>query len=216
MPQQNTFIYSLSHNDVIRYVGKANNLKNRLYKHLHCKRDTHCSNWINKAIRNGVKIKIEEIDEVSMSGWGFWEKYYISLFKSWGFDLTNRHEGGNGSSYLSESVRSRLSKQRMGKGNPQYGKPKSFEIKRKISETKKEQYKEGILFTEDHLRNIRIANSANKGYCSKKVIQYSIDNKFIKVWDSGMDVRRQLGLHVHKCCGGKRKTCGGFIWKYKN
>lgn len=31
------------------------------------------------------------------------------------------------------------------------------------------------------------------------------------------DIERELGLahgNIRKCCVGKYKTCGGFIWKY--
>ena len=52
----------------------------------------------------------------------------------------------------------------------------------------------------------------------KKVIQYSINGEKIKEFDSisiaskETKVRRE---HISHCCNGKRKTCGGFIWKFK-
>lgn len=52
---------------------------------------------------------------------------------------------------------------------------------------------------------------------SKKVDQYTLNNIFIKTWDSMSDVKRELGLPVSNIslvCQGKKKTYGGFIWKY--
>lgn len=54
---------------------------------------------------------------------------------------------------------------------------------------------------------------------SIKITQYSIDNKFIKDWDCARDVERVLFIantNVLCCAKGKRKTAGGFIWKYKS
>lgn len=50
------------------------------------------------------------------------------------------------------------------------------------------------------------------------VIQYSIDNKIIKEWNNGREAGNALGINISKiyrCCNGKQKTCGGFIWKFK-
>lgn len=38
-----------------------------------------------------------------------------------------------------------------------------------------------------------------------------------KIYTSTMEVKRQLGFgngNIVKCCNGKRKTCGGFHWRY--
>lgn len=52
---------------------------------------------------------------------------------------------------------------------------------------------------------------------SKRVNQYTLDGTFIRTWDCGMDVQRELNIqqsNILKCCRGKRKTTGGYIWKY--
>lgn len=52
---------------------------------------------------------------------------------------------------------------------------------------------------------------------SKKVNQYDLKGNFIKTWDSAFDMERHLGIlnnHIGSCCKGKRKTAGGYIWKY--
>ena len=65
---------------------------------------------------------------------------------------------------------------------------------------------------------------ANKGKFSsdhnrsKQVAQYNkVTLEPIKIWDSIMDVERELGIvnqNISECCKGKRKSAGGFIWGY--
>ena len=50
---------------------------------------------------------------------------------------------------------------------------------------------------------------------SKKVQQIDIaTGKVIRVWDSMSEAERTLHIHrISSVCSGKRKKCGGFIWK---
>lgn len=51
------------------------------------------------------------------------------------------------------------------------------------------------------------------------ILQFSKDGTFIKEWQSALEAQRQLGIghpHICSCCQGKRKTAGGFIWRYKD
>lgn len=62
-------------------------------------------------------------------------------------------------------------------------------------------------------RTIRLALAQ-----SKTVLQFDKNGNFIKEWISTQEVGRILKLHqsnIWKCCHGERKTCGGFIWRYK-
>ena len=62
-------------------------------------------------------------------------------------------------------------------------------------------------------RNERIT-----GRPSIPIIQYSKDGEFIKEWQSAVEVKRVLGInnsHIIQCCKGKRKSAGGFVWRYK-
>ena len=53
---------------------------------------------------------------------------------------------------------------------------------------------------------------------SKKVAQYDKQTlELIKIWDSMMDVERELGINqsnISQCCKGKRKSTGGYVWRY--
>lgn len=95
------FIYTLSdpNTGLVRYVGKTNNIRKRLSSHLsnnHLSEITKKNNWIISLLRNEQLPIIEVVDEVSSEDIDFYEVFYISLFKSWGFDLLNGTDGGDG------------------------------------------------------------------------------------------------------------------------
>lgn len=52
---------------------------------------------------------------------------------------------------------------------------------------------------------------------SKPVLQYTKDGEFVKEYKSTRECGRNgfNQSNVVSCCNGKLKTCGGFIWKYK-
>lgn len=53
---------------------------------------------------------------------------------------------------------------------------------------------------------------------SKAVCQYSLQDVFIKQFDSIMDAKRETGVNdtsISLCCRNKQKTSGNYIWKYK-
>jgi len=54
---------------------------------------------------------------------------------------------------------------------------------------------------------------------SVKLNQYDKSGKFIKKWDGARIAERELNIdhsHIAKCCKGKKKTAGGYIWRYEN
>lgn len=52
----------------------------------------------------------------------------------------------------------------------------------------------------------------------KAVAQYTKDGQYITTYLSAHDAARAIGKqnsnHISECCLGKRKTAGGYIWKY--
>lgn len=64
-------------------------------------------------------------------------------------------------------------------------------------------------------RNKRIGKSNTNGKRSKPVLQYTLDGKFVREWESYRECKRNGFNHVSECCRGKLKSCEGFIWKYK-
>ena len=66
-----------------------------------------------------------------------------------------------------------------------------------------------------------LQNSYHRGkynVLSKCVIQYDTNGCKVKEWECINDVQRTLGIdhrHISRVCRGKRKTTGGYIWRYK-
>ena len=96
---QTRFIYILTNEGIPTYVGKTKNIKGRAYKH-------------KKNFPNDI---LEPIDEVPVTEWKFWESHYISLYKSWGFNIRNKKSGGDGSDWISPEIRQKLSLVNKGK-----------------------------------------------------------------------------------------------------
>lgn len=148
----------------IRYVGKAKNPKRRLKGH-YDNRDKYISknlSWIKGLSNKGMKPILNCIDAVSEKEWEFWEQYYISLYKSWGFNLNNMTAGGDGmkegyretKNKISETLKSKYKSGEIETWNKGIkgvtlgwpkGKKKPEYLKKQISETKKAKYKSGEL-----------------------------------------------------------------------
>ena len=101
MKQKNrtTFIYGLidpEKSDIIRYVGKTNNMKSRLIKHISesKKSKSYKNNWIKKLIFQGRKPEMILLKEVSINEWKCWEIFYINKYNN--SCLTNVTKGGDG------------------------------------------------------------------------------------------------------------------------
>lgn len=51
----------------------------------------------------------------------------------------------------------------------------------------------------------------------KSIIQYSLDGKFIRIWESTNAITKELGFDnsaIIRCCKGNQKSSYGFIWRY--
>lgn len=54
---------------------------------------------------------------------------------------------------------------------------------------------------------------------SKRVIQYDLEGNYLKTWESGTEVERQLGISISsisQCCSGINKSAGRYKWRYKD
>lgn len=61
----------------------------------------------------------------------------------------------------------------------------------------------------------RKAISGVYGYNKRKVAQYTLDGELVAVYDSIAEAKNKLGIgNISNCLGGRRKSAGGFIWKY--
>lgn len=113
------FIYVLidPRTRVVRYVGKARDIRVRLNSHLSQKSlatPTHKNRWIKSLLALGLKPEIQAIEIVSETDWEERERYHIARYRDLGTPLTNHAPGGRGRSNYSHSpeTRKRLSEAR--------------------------------------------------------------------------------------------------------
>lgn len=162
-----THIYSLSHpvTGEVRYVGKADNPKLRLYGHLNDPYDSEKTRWIKGIVDLGLKPIVDIIDTISKDNWVFWENHYVCLYRSWGFSLTNKSHVSSDEKKrkisisnkkafenpevrlaiskrltgrkISDATRAKLSAINTGAGSPFFGKHLTDEHKKNISESQK-------------------------------------------------------------------------------
>jgi hypothetical protein len=196
-----TRIYLLERNRVPFYVGKTlQKIKDRFY--------THGERKINS--------KIIEIDIVEDNEWRFWESWYIELFKSWGFELENKNNGGGGRGpgWISSPERNAKIKSSM-KNHSQYY---TNEIKEKISKNTKGIPKP---FTEEHRHNMEVAKRKQ----AKTVLMFDLENNIIREWESKGQAAKwiqetkgrqgNLTSQIKDAIFGRQKTAFGYKWKYK-
>ena len=98
----------------------------------------------------------------------------------------------------SEEARKKMSENHWdcsGENHFMFGKHHSEETKKKISNTKK-----------------GIPNEK----CSKKILQFTLDDEFVREWQSIAECERNgyNGANICYCCQGKRKSHKGFKWCY--
>ena len=69
----------------------------------------------------------------------------------------------------------------------------------------------------DYNRNYGTRTERVAKTLSIPILQFNLDGKFIKKWDSIIQVERELGFangNIGKCCKGKKKLAYGYKWHY--
>ena len=120
-----------------------------------------------------------------------------------------------GSSHIfNEELKKKISESLSGEKHPFYGKHFTEEHRKHISESHT-----GKHFTEEHKNKLSEAMTGNQNATTTPVLQYSKSGDFIAEYSSTMEAERKTGYshsHIIKCCKGKLKSTGGYIWKYKS
>jgi len=81
--------------------------------------------------------------------------------------------------------------------------------------------------TVDNLEWCTSQYNANYGSRNKKVsesrsipiLQLDLKGNFISEYESGVEAERITGIYrqnISRCCSGKYKSAGGYLWKYKD
>ena len=147
-------------------------------------------------IHRGKKLSEEHRQKLSISHMGY-KRTAESIEKT-----SAAHRGKT----VSEETRKKMSEimkiRMVGENNPNYGKPRSDETKRKISESNKHKHN---LSTEARLQlKLKFGISV---YCVDTCVVYYSANEA----ESKTNVNR---LCIAHCCKGKQKTAGGCHWYY--
>lgn len=207
---ETTFIYILSdpRNGEPKYVGKSNVVRKRYRAHLGTdKRISRRRCWILSLIKLGLKPELSIIDEVKTSEWQFWECHYISLYRSWGFDLTNMTDGGDGVTTHSDEIRKKISDKTKG---------------RKLTPEHIAKREAGKIRNGTHKRSeeCRKRNSATrlKNGITIRVTRWSLDFEEMIMFPSMASALRLMKLpmgsngNIKKAIDGEYDMAYGYYW----
>lgn len=212
-----------------KYIGQSIDINDRWRRHIgELNHNSHHNDYLQKAWNkygeSDFKFYILEycpVDELNIKETIYIEKYN-TMDRNHGYNLKS---GGQDHNYQSDEVRQKISQSNkkayqnsnlkeirqidalnqwanpeikekiMGENNGMYGKHHTNEAKRKISE-------------------------ANKGTVSwRRNTTPVFCIELNKVFNDATEAGKELsipGYNILKVCQGKRKTCGGYTWKFLN
>lgn len=82
----------------------------------------------------------------------------------------------------------------------------------------KHAYDNGLMSVEDKRRHLLEISKKSSSITSKPVLQLYNDGTVKAEYKNAEEASVMTGAnrrHICSCCNGKRKTCGGWKWKYK-
>ncbi len=184
-------IYKITNPKNKIYIGQSVDILHRFicYKNK-TKSIKHQHRIYNSLLKYGSeKHKFEIIHECTTDKLNDLEIYYINLFNTFNSEHGLNLKSGGNYCVFSDEVK----------------------LKMRNAQLNKKQ-------TPERIENNRLSQMRNKSR-NKKVLQFTLDNVFIKEWESTQDAGRTgfSQRHISGCCLNKygRKTHKGFIWKYK-
>ena len=207
-------IYSLSNpaDGIVRYIGRTKaKLGTRLVQHcsearvLRHKNKRTC--WIKSVMETGVRPEIQEIDLVPENQVSFFERHYIKLFKSFGANLVNDTEGGEGvkGRKMTEENKKQISRSLKGRVF-------SEEHRKRLGESNTRRCLNGYKHSEKAKENIK------KGAHKKPILMFDLDWNFIKKFEGIRIASRELNIYsseIMQCLKGKSSRAKQFKFKYE-
>lgn len=185
-------IYKLTSPSGKIYIGQSTNLESRLksYKTAHCKKQVHLYNAILKYGFENFKIEILYSTEREFTHLNILlDTLEIAAIKK--YNSTDKTLGYNIRSGGTNGKCSEETKQKM-----------SISQKNRDRSTLSEKN--------------RIKKSAEGK--KKTILQFDKKGNYIKTWNGAVEIVNELGLsagNISEVCYGKRKSTGGFIFKFK-
>ena len=196
------------------YVGKAEKLHERRYKHLRAKDNYHFHKSLRKRGAEGYQLAII-VKDVPTEELGDIEIYYIDVLDSLSKNGKGYNDalGGNGGNTLAgkspeemDEFSKKASEAKKGENNPNYGKKRSKETKEKMSEALKGE------------SNPMYGRTGADNPRSRVVVAINIKNPTITIEYVSMSQAEKDGFNtggICECCKGRQKTHKGYYWCYK-
>lgn len=113
-----SFIYALSYDNEVRYVGVTKNIAKRFRDHLqpsNLKRNTYKNNWLRELLANGESPAISVLEETHADKAAEAEQRWIRVKREAGCRLTNGTVGGEGCQEPSPETRAKIGAAHRGK-----------------------------------------------------------------------------------------------------
>ena len=131
--------------------------------------------------------------------------FYKSDQREFGYNIDS---GGNCIGKISDESKRKMSEIKKGEKHFNYGKHLSKETREKISKGNT-----GKTLSDETRRKLSEANRVGQLYRSKKVVCIETDCEYLSLRSAS----RETGIahsSIKDCCKGRRKSAGGYHWRY--
>lgn len=216
-----------------KYIGSCKKLRNRIHLHIRTlKHQNHHSRILQRAFNKyGIENFCVEILEVvnEIKDLLNREQYYLDFYNP-EYNIA-KVAGSSLGIKRTDEFKEKIRKAISGVKHPQWRKDlkskyqlgkkhKKFseEGQKNCSEAQKLLYKTGRRISPLKGRipsNKEMLNNRLKNF--KPIIQLTINNEFVKRWDSAIIVKETLGFHASNivaCCTGRKNKAYGYKWKH--
>ena len=205
-----------------KYVGQTiRNLNIRLKEHKSFRKDkSHKNYWINLLIKNNKieDLTIHLLGEYIIDDLNKMETYWINFFNIQNIKLTNTCLIGGHDGYAAYTKELNEKRAKKLTGTTRIV---SDDTRKKIylSLIGKPGRNTGNKHTEETKAKIKKTKTGSIPPNRKEINQYDKNNIYIKTFLSVHHAAKELNINqgnISEVANGKRKYCGGFIWKFKN
>lgn len=196
------------------YIGQSWNIERRFksYKNKNCKDQPRIYNSLCKYGPQNHCFEIicelkEPVDQINLDNE---ERFFMDFYRSNGIELMNLKEAGSNGRPSKESIEKGVISRRGYKASPET-------IKKLKDRIITPEWRNNISKSQIGRKYSEERNAKMRAAISISVDQFSLSGEFIKTWSSRKEASETLHIvasSISECVKNKRKTAGGFIWKY--
>jgi len=202
-------IYKITNPEGEAYIGLSKNIEKRFKNHKTLQFNKH-TKLKESLIKYSPDLHLFEIlEEINISNLNKSqldmilrkrERYWINIYKTFNNGLNENKGGGGCVSHTSQS------KQKIGEKQKNKPKPHTEEWNKNIGLS--------LLNKKQSINTVEKRRISN----SKPIIQYDLNDNFIKEWPNGKIAAKELNITysgINHCCLGKTKSSGKYKWSFK-